>query len=43
MQKREQKGKLRNGLRYAFDSILQGSSRKHFDFDQQFGFFLFLL
>ena len=27
--------------RYTFDSILQGSSRKRFDFDQQFGFFLF--
>ena len=25
--------------RYAFDSILQGSSRKRFDFDKQFGFF----
>ena len=27
--------------RYTFDSILQGSSGKHLDFDQQFGFFLF--
>ena len=27
--------------RYTFDSILQGSSRKRFDFDQQFGLFLF--
>ena len=27
--------------RYTFDSILQGFSRKHFDFDQKFGFFTF--
>ena len=27
--------------RYTFNSILQGSLRKRFDFDQQFGFFLF--
>ena len=27
--------------RYTFDSILQGSSRKRCNFDQQFGFFLF--
>ena len=39
-QKREQKVNLRN-YRYIFDSILQGSSRKSLDFDQQCGFFLF--
>ena len=29
--------------RWTFDSILQGSSRKRLDFDQQFGFFLFFV
>ena len=29
--------------RYTFDSILQGSSRKRFDFNEQFAFFFVAL